>query len=113
MKVEPLPSALRLDARAQALTIEWSDGTADAVSCRLLRERCMCAHCRSARQKGSSIEPADDITVTEAVPYGPNAVQLVFSDGHSRGIFPFAYLRELALEAQAALPAGDSTCDLS
>ena len=34
-------------------------------------------------------------TVSSVVPYGPNAVQLHFSDGHARGIFPFDYLREL------------------
>jgi DUF971 family protein len=37
----------------------------------------------------------EDITVLAALPCGPNAVQLQFSDGHDRGIFPFPYLLEL------------------
>lgn len=97
------PTALRLDARAKALTIEGTDGTTDVLSFRLLRERCRCAECRSALQKGLSIVAGENIALTGAIPYGPNAVQLIFSDGHSRGIFPFAYLRELAREVQAAL----------
>jgi DUF971 family protein len=67
----------------------------------------MCAQCRSARRKGAAIKADESVSVIDAVPYGPNAVQLVFSDGHSRGIFPFAYLRELALETQVALSPGD------
>lgn len=99
-----LPSALRLDHGSRSLALEWSDGSTHALSFRRLRERCRCAECRSLTQRGLDIESGGEVGVAEAVPYGPNAVQLVFSDGHSRGIFPFAYLRELALEeAQAAL----------
>jgi len=104
---DALPTALRLDSAARTLGIEWPGGLAHSLSYRLLRERCMCAQCRSARQKGAAIEADESVSVIDAVPYGPNAVQLVFSDGHSRGIFPFAYLRELALETQAALLAAD------
>jgi DUF971 family protein len=36
-------------------------------------------------------------------PVGSYAVQLVFSDGHERGIFPWVYLRELGQPARDAL----------
>jgi DUF971 family protein len=36
-----------------------------------------------------------EITVVEAKPFGVSGLQLFFSDGHSRGVFPWAYLREL------------------
>lgn len=97
------PTALRLERFSRSLAIEWSDGSAHAFSFRTLRESCRCAECRSLAQRGIGIEAKVDVGVVEAVPYGPNAVQLVFSDGHSRGIFPFAYLRELALDVQAAV----------
>lgn len=90
------PRELRVNAAAHALEITWSDATRDAVRFSTLRERCRCAECRSLRQKHMNLQAPADITLTDLVPYGPNAVQLVFSDGHSRGIFPFSYLRELA-----------------
>ena len=97
------PTALRLDESSRSLVLEWFDRPSHALSYRSLRRRCRCAECRSLARRGLDVETLDDVSVIEAVPCGPNAVQLVFSDGHNRGIFPFAYLRELALEVQAAL----------
>jgi DUF971 family protein len=86
---------IRVNASARALELEWSDGSSAALPFATLRDRCMCAECRTARRQGLAIAVADDIAITDAVAYGPNAVQLVFNDGHARGIFPFSYLREL------------------
>lgn len=90
------PQALRLDGGTRTLEVEWADGTSATLPFQLLRERCRCAECGSARRKGLPVKAGETVTVTEALPCGGGAVQLVFSDGHSRGIFPFAYLRELA-----------------
>ena len=88
------PRELRLDQSAANMRIEWPDRVS-TLPFRLLRERCPCAECRSVRNKGGTIEAAAAVRVDDIVPYGANAIQLVFSDGHARGIFPFAYLREL------------------
>ena len=85
-----------MNAAAHALEITWADGASDAIAFTTLRHRCLCAECRSAKQQGRAIAPSEGIELTGVVPYGPNAVQLVFSDRHARGIFPFSYLRELA-----------------
>ena len=97
------PTALRLDNGSRSLALECADGSSCALAYRTLRSRCRCAECRSLAQRGIAVETGENVSVIEAAAYGPNAVQLVFSDGHNRGIFPFAYLRELALEAQPAL----------
>jgi len=94
--VTAFPHTLRLDGGTRALEVEWSDRTSATLPFRLLRERCRCAECRSARQKGPAVDAGETVAVIEVLPCGSGAVQLVFSDGHSRGIFPFAYLRELA-----------------
>lgn len=39
---------------------------------------------------------ADDIAVTSAELVGNYAIQITFSDGHTSGIFSFAYLREIS-----------------
>lgn len=61
----------------------------------LLRSACLCATCRSRRMRGEIRLVDADVSVVAVVPmhYG---VQLIFSDGHDRGIFPWKYLHELA-----------------
>jgi prepilin-type processing-associated H-X9-DG protein len=46
-----------------------------------------------------------DIAVTRVEPMGGYAVHIAFTDGHARGIFPWAYLRALAAEAVVSAPA--------
>ena len=88
---------MRLELRnaSRSLHVEWSDGTSGELTHRMLRRECRCAECLRVRRSGRQVEVPESIALLEIVPYGSNAVQLRFSDGHQRGIFPFSYLREL------------------
>jgi DUF971 family protein len=86
---------IELSAKVRRLLIHWSDGFSSDLSHRALRLQCRCAGCEYIRRSGRAVEARDDIELLAVVPYGPNAVQLRFSDGHERGIFPFQYLRGL------------------
>lgn len=87
------PVRIALRPNACSLLIEWSDGASTDLPYRRLRKECRCAGCLSIR-RGGAVAAADDIELLAVIPYGPNAVQLRFSDGHARGIYPFTYLRE-------------------
>ncbi len=63
-----------------------------------LRAACRCAACAAARITGTLAAPAPDLRLASAVPIGGYALNLGFSDGHARGVFPFAYLAQLAAE---------------
>lgn len=89
---EPLPQALRLIERGAALQIAWAPERSTTLSARVLRASCRCGRCRNGRAG----EPAADIALIAIEPFGPGAVRLVFSDGHDRGLYPFAYLASLA-----------------
>jgi len=91
--------SLRLHAVSRYLEVEWSDGVVSRYPHGFLRRQCRCAECLQAARSGHGIEAAEDISLVAVLPYGPQAVRLQFSDGHSRGIYPFAYLRDLAAEA--------------
>ena len=88
------PLALRVLRASRLLEVEWSDGSTGRLAFDALRAACRCAECESARRKSAAIT-AGNIDILDIVPYGANAIQLRFSDGHERGIYPFAFLREL------------------
>jgi DUF971 family protein len=93
------PTALGL--APTALTVHWHD-RAQALPAALLRAHCRCAACVAAIRRGEA--PARDpaLTLVDAIPVGHYAVQLRFSDGHERGIYPWDYLRTLAESPDSA-----------
>jgi DUF971 family protein len=82
------------------LTLHWPDGRF-LLAAGALRAACRCAHCRAAARRGDALPARSDLQLTDAQPVGHYALQLSFSDGHDRGIFPWELLRGLCGEAQA------------
>ena len=85
--------------RSGTLEILWSDGRYQRFSHTYLRTQCQCTHCKSLSLQGKTGDaPLTELRITEIHPVGMYGVQLLFSDGHDRGIYPWAYLRSLANE---------------
>jgi len=82
---------------AGKLVIDGEDGPV-ALNGTQLRRACRCAQCRALALTGSAVSVPAGITVVAASPLG-YGVQLHFSDGHNRGIFPWSYLAELSRAA--------------
>lgn len=95
MRAPLRPLELRNHHDHRWLEITWSDGVTAVLPHRLLREACRCAHCLSAIRSGASQPIASGIRLDLIEPYGPAALRFGFDDGHSRGLYPFEYLREL------------------
>ena len=49
-----------------------------------------CAQCRTGRRRGL-VALVDEAITIQAINLYPYGVQLVFSDGHDRGIYPWLY----------------------
>ncbi|MGM9482444.1 DUF971 domain-containing protein [Roseateles sp. NT4] len=84
-----LPEAV--DLTPAMLRLRWRDGATELPAARL-RAACRCGDCRAGRSR--SDERAAQLA--DARPVGQYALQLVFSDGHDRGIYPWVWLRELS-----------------
>jgi DUF971 family protein len=83
--------------RTGTLEILWSDGRQQRLTHAFLRTCCQCSHCKSFRLQGKTGEVLpEQLRITEIRPVGTYGVQLIFSDGHDRGIYPWTYLCELA-----------------
>ena len=98
------PEALRFSKNKRALTIAFDDGETFTLPYKTLR-----LESPSAETQGHGNGPkppppviSDDLNVEKADPVGRYAVRIFFSDGHSSGLFTWAYLRELGETSAAA-----------
>jgi DUF971 family protein len=73
------------------LRLNWPDGREQRLDHVELRRQCPCSQCRAFRLQGLTVQVDARVRVVEVNAQG-YGVQLVFSDGHERGIFPWAYL---------------------
>jgi len=81
-----------------ALSLAWADGREARFTAAALRAACKCAACEQRRRDGHPAAVPAGTALTAIHPVGEMGVQLVFSDGHDRGIYPWPYLHQLALE---------------
>jgi DUF971 family protein len=63
-----------------------------------LRAACRCAQCVRARIDGFFPRSFDGIAIERVSPIGSYGINIGFSDGHARGIYPWAYLSQLLKE---------------
>jgi prepilin-type processing-associated H-X9-DG protein len=91
------------------ISISWMDGATTKHSMAQLRRDCPCAHCRIEREKlkapgpvlrvlDSSAPSPQKAEIVEFSPVGRYALNFLFNDGHSTGIYTFDFLKETALE---------------
>jgi DUF971 family protein len=95
------PTNLHLK-KTESLDITWADGHESALPLRMLRKYCPCAGCQGERDllgrtRLPIVQTTYDgpITATGAALVGNYALRIDWADGHSTGIYTFAYLREL------------------
>jgi DUF971 family protein len=72
----------------------WNEGQLE-LSGALLRRHCRCADCRYQSLTGNPAVASDAIEILAVSPLG-YGVQIHFSDGHNRGVYPWSYLLEIA-----------------
>lgn len=96
-----LPVAIVDRRQARQLEIEWEDGQVSRLAHALLRARCRCATCEQQRRSGHPPKTQNEIELVGITPVADQGLNLAFSDGHARGIYPWAYLRELGGDSGA------------
>ncbi|SFG21433.1 DUF971 family protein [Duganella sp. CF458] len=89
------PLSIEHDADAAHMIIYWPDALMQRLDTGLLRRSCRCADCASRARAGQVPSSGAGLRLMRIVPVGSYGVQLVFSDGHERGIYPWPYLRGL------------------
>ena len=78
------------------LIVEWKEGVTSELPAAMLRREARDAYSTRARIDHGEIQVADGLTITKLVQVGAAGVNVHFSDGHDRAVYPFIYLRELS-----------------
>jgi DUF971 family protein len=85
------------------LAIKWDDGSESFIPLETLRRLCPCAGCKGETDIMGNVQrvPARPLSPQSFQPtkielVGSYAIQPVWADGHSAGIYPFEYLRKQA-----------------
>jgi DUF971 family protein len=86
------PTHIAISDDLSFLDVITAQGDKIRLSAEGLRSACKCAHCSRARIDGTFPERFDGIAVVQVAPIGDYAINLAFSDGHARGIYPWAHL---------------------
>lgn len=79
------------------LDMLWSDGFLAQLSSVDLRRACRCATCVQQRRNSGVLTVPISTRLASVLAVGEMGLQLVFSDGHDRGIYPWPFLHELSL----------------
>src|ERR1700733_13552728 len=112
---KPIDVKVRVST-GEGVDITWSDGHTSHYDFPYLRDNCPCAMCNDEREKSKNFAAGSGtgggtssglgqtgafpmfkpkITAKSAHAVGNYAVQILFSDGHSTGIYSFDRLREM------------------
>lgn len=106
-KIRPTEINLnKRDADVPFLEIVWQDGRTCRYPLPQLREACPCVECRGGHQYMGlqhapdnllelELKPARSYTIDSIQTVGNYAVQPIWTDGHSTGIYTWEYLRHL------------------
>ena len=85
------------------MAIRWDDGVESFVPLEFMRRACPCAGCAGERDIMGNLAKAPEKPLTPAsfqirriTTVGGYAIQPVWGDGHSTGLYAFDYLRRVA-----------------
>jgi len=89
------PTHIAVGDQLDFLDLTMAQGETIRIPAGRLRAACKCAHCIRARIDGVFPDRFDGIAITEVFPIGDYAINIGFSDGHARGIYPWQLLLDL------------------
>jgi DUF971 family protein len=81
---------------ARNLTVLWDSGETSELPAEILRREARDADSRREIIDHGEIRVDAGLTITGLFQVGSVGINVHFSDGHERAIYPFAYIRELS-----------------
>jgi DUF971 family protein len=102
----PWPVEIRVTPGARAIEVDFDDGRSFLLPAEYLRVESPSAEVQGHGPSQKVIVPGKrEVTITGVDPVGNYAVRLVFSDGHTTGIYAWPALYRLGVEQDRLWPA--------
>lgn len=99
---EAWPETIRINKARDALTIQFVDGASHTFSAEFLRVMSPSAEVQGHSPDQRKTVPGKRlILISDVQPVGNYAVKIVFSDGHSTGIYAWSYFATLGVEHES------------
>ena len=96
------PTNITLHSASRVLEIEYADGQSFRLPFEFLRVYSPSAEVRGHGAGQETLQVGKkDVTITALQPVGHYAVQPIFSDGHTSGIYSWDYLYEIGSQQDA------------
>jgi len=106
MSAGPWPVEIRVTPGARAIEVDFDDGRSFLLPAEYLRVESPSAEVQGHGPSQKVIVPVKrEVTITGVDPVGNYAVRLVFSDGHTTGIYAWPVLYRLGVEQDRLWPA--------
>lgn len=89
---------INISLKTEGLSVKWDEEHESIFPFRFLRAECRCAFCvdEITRERRIGLQDvALDIKIEDWIDVGKYAIQILWSDGHSEGIYPFKMLLSL------------------
>jgi DUF971 family protein len=102
------PDRIVLRDSGQTLIIDWPTGRSDRLSAARLWADCPSSRAKRQRIDGEERAAPAGLRITGVAPIGLYAVNIAFSDGHDRGIYPWSFLDHLGA-GLCTVPVEDDT----
>jgi DUF971 family protein len=90
------PTSIKFRKQSQQLELTYASGEQFSLNAEFLRVLSPSAEVRGHGAGQETLQTGKlKVQITEIIPVGNYALQLVYSDGHDSGIYSWGYLREL------------------
>jgi DUF971 family protein len=103
--MEPDKVVVRNNGRK--LIVHWPDGRMDSLDAGRLWAECPSSRARRRRIDGEAAPAPDGLRITDVAAIGLYGVNIAFSDGHDRGIYPWRFLQALGAVPHPSSSEGD------
>jgi len=96
MKINKVPTDIKLHKKSATLELVYSDGAGCKLSAEFLRINSPSAEVRGHGKGQETLQTGKkNVKIVEVKPVGNYAIKLVFDDQHDSGIYSWDYLLEL------------------
>ena len=89
------PLQIEVISAGRGLVINWSDGAKQRLSAGSLRRISRSAESVRNEVIGLHVDPDGDLTIKSVSLIGRYAINILFSDGYDKGIYPWDLLRSV------------------